>query len=111
MKRVIADIRTYSQTPIAIQLAHSGRKGSTQLPYLLQRTQHQQIPLSHPDGWQTVAPSAIPFSSSDMTIPHELTKAEIQELVQSYADAARRAQDVVGFDGIEIHLAHGYLNH
>lgn len=58
-------------------------------------------------GVQCVAPSAI----KDPTIaetPRELTVSEIKELVKAFGDAARRAQ-IAGFDGVEVHAAHGYL--
>ena len=57
------------------------------------------------------APSALPsrFTAvGDGVIPQELTVAEIQELVRSFTEAARRAR-TAGFDAVELHGAHGYL--
>ena len=56
---------------------------------------------------ETVAPSAVdaPFLSRQ---PRALTSGEVDELVQAYADAARRAREA-GFDAVQIHGAHGYL--
>lgn len=88
-----------SASKIGIQLAHSGRKGST--------WNGKQIPEA--EGWKTVAPSPIPYSDGER-IPHELRIDEIKDLVQKFKEAAKRAVDQ-GFDLIEIHAAHGYLIH
>lgn len=58
-------------------------------------------------GVQNIAPSPIPCPWLKQ-IPHELTVDEIHEIVEQFGDAARRAKES-GFDGVEIHLAHGYL--
>lgn len=87
-----------------IQLAHSGRKGSMTAPFGGERL------LTDEEGrWQTVAPSAIPFSES-YSVPKTLDEAEIAGVVKAFADAAKRA-DAAGFDFVEIHAAHGYLLH
>ena len=87
-----------------VQLAHAGRKASTALPWL------GGGPLRPgAGGWQTVAPSAIPFGSGDPT-PRVLSATEIAGLVARFAEAARRAADA-GFRLVEIHMAHGYLLH
>lgn len=90
---------------IGIQLAHAGRKASTDKPWF----SRDQFPPIHPNGWQTVAPSPIPFNESDHP-PAELTGHDIEVLVQSFRAAARRAVEA-GYDIIEIHAAHGYLIH
>src|SRR5690606_30011158 len=81
------------------QLAHAGRKAST--------WNGKQISLE--EGWQTVAPSPIPYMEGER-IPHELSVEEINALVQRFKEAAQRAVNA-GFDVIEIHAAHGYLLH
>ncbi|MFC5337715.1 NADH:flavin oxidoreductase/NADH oxidase [Leucobacter denitrificans] len=91
---------------IAIQLAHAGRKAST--PPMFPGEGSGSIPEDQ-GGWQTVAPSAIPFSE-DFTTPRELTVDEITSTVQAFVDAASRAVRA-GFDAVEIHAAHGYLLH
>ena len=58
-------------------------------------------------GWEPVAPSPIPFRPED-GVPHELTVAEIKDVIKAYADAAKRAV-VAGFKILEIHAAHGCL--
>ncbi len=87
-----------------IQLAHAGRKGSTQRPW----EGGAVIPRSE-GGWQTVAPSPVPFRPEDPP-PAELERAEIRKIVESFAVAARRAERA-GFQVVEIHSAHGYLLH
>lgn len=85
-----------------IQLAHAGRKASTAAPW----NGRNQVNIEN-GGWQPVAPSPIPFNNDDIT-PKELTIDEIQQLIQSFAEAAKRSVKA-GFDTIEIHAAHGYL--
>ncbi|KPA85985.1 n-ethylmaleimide reductase-like protein [Leptomonas pyrrhocoris] len=109
MKAVLDEVRTYSQTPIALQLAHAGRKASDRRPF---DTLEGQVKPGETDswgqqGWQVVAPSAIPFNPADHP-PLSLSVEEIANVVQAFADAAVRA-DKIGIDGIELHFAHGYL--
>ena len=85
-----------------MQLAHAGRKASTLRPWegggLIQESN---------GGWQTVAPSAVPFRLSD-SAPTALSRSEIQETVAAFATATQRAL-AAGFGVVEIHAAHGYL--
>jgi 2,4-dienoyl-CoA reductase-like NADH-dependent reductase (Old Yellow Enzyme family)/thioredoxin reductase len=78
---------------IAVQISHTGRQNTAQI---------RGIP-----GSQPVSASPIPCPV-DKEIPHELTTAEVYELIEKYGDAARRGKEA-GFDIIEIHGAHGYL--
>jgi 2,4-dienoyl-CoA reductase-like NADH-dependent reductase (Old Yellow Enzyme family) len=88
-----------------IQLAHSGRKGSTFRPW-----EKQAGEIAKEDGgWQTIAPSGVKFAT-DYPQPRELDKSQIAEVVRSFAKAAERAVQA-GFHVIEIHSAHGYLLH
>jgi 2,4-dienoyl-CoA reductase-like NADH-dependent reductase (Old Yellow Enzyme family) len=87
-----------------IQLAHAGRKASTRRPW----EGGSVIPESE-GGWQTVAPSAVPFRPGDPP-PAALSQSEIGEVVKSFAEAAKRAL-AAGFQLIELHGAHGYLMH
>ena len=86
-----------------IQLAHAGRKASTYRDWSGAGTQ----PVGD-GGWQTVAPSPIPFDT--LAVPRELRADELDDLVQAFADAAVRALQA-GFEVLEIHAAHGYLLH
>jgi 2,4-dienoyl-CoA reductase-like NADH-dependent reductase (Old Yellow Enzyme family) len=87
-----------------IQLAHAGRKASTRPPVEGGRA----MPPGQ-GGWQTVAPSAVPFYDEDPA-PQALSSAEIGALVDAFAAAARRAFQA-GFNVAELHAAHGYLVH
>lgn len=103
-KRILEFTKMWGNTPMAIQLAHAGRKGSSVAPW----QGGGQVDESK-GGWQTVAPSALAFEDSRPT-PHALGVDEIKAIVQDFVDAAKRA-DQAGFDAIEIHAAHGYLLH
>jgi 2,4-dienoyl-CoA reductase-like NADH-dependent reductase (Old Yellow Enzyme family) len=87
-----------------IQLAHAGRKASTAAPWAGGATVG-----AADGGWQPLAPSPVPFKTSDPD-PRELTVAEIERVVEQFAQAARRAVEA-GFRVVEIHAAHGYLLH
>lgn len=105
MEAVLQGIRRWSSMPIAIQLAHAGRKASTDLPW------HggAQIAPAAANGWQTVAPSAVPFKDGEHA-PAALDAAGMQAIREAFADAARRSARL-GLDAIQVHAAHGYLLH
>lgn len=105
MGKVLESVRRYSDMPIAIQLAHAGRKASTDLPWL----GGKQIAPDHANGWQTRAPSVVPFEEHE-NAPTELSTDEIAALVEAFAEAARRAARL-GIDAVQLHAAHGYLMH
>ncbi|MGL4325460.1 MAG: NADH:flavin oxidoreductase/NADH oxidase [Beijerinckiaceae bacterium] len=105
MTRVIHAVRRYSPMPIAIQLAHAGRKASSERPW----KGGAQIAPDAPEGWQAVAPSPVPHNAHEVA-PTGLDGAGLSRLRDAFADAARRAARM-GFDGIELHGAHGYLLH
>lgn len=87
-----------------IQLAHAGRKASTAVPWDgTQKVAEEQ------GGWQTIAPSALPFSE-DYPHPRQMTKADIDQAVDNFRAAAQRSVEA-GFEVIEVHAAHGYLCH
>ncbi len=88
-----------------IQLAHAGRKASTQRAW----DGGKPIAAHMPRGWQVVGPSPIPFTAAHQT-PRELTAEEIRELQEAFRAAAARAL-AAGFEWLEIHGAHGYLLH
>lgn len=90
---------------IGIQLAHAGRKASTDKPWI----SRAQIAPDQKNGWQTVAPSPIPYYPQEIQ-PRMLSKSQIQELVHAFRSAAVRAVEI-GYDVIELHAAHGYLIH
>ena len=96
-------IREQGAVP-AIQLAHAGRKASSDAPWL------SRGPLSPENGgWQVVAPSAVPFSAGSPQ-PRELAEKELDGIVAAFVAAAKRSL-AAGFEVAEIHMAHGYLLH
>jgi len=99
LKKIVDFVHQNSESKIGIQLAHAGRKGSVSA-----ETNRQ---MSLEEGWETIAPSPIPFHHSER-IPHELSVEEIKALVEDFRKAAKRAVEA-GFDVLEIHGAHGYL--
>ncbi len=101
LKKIVDFVHQNSESKIGIQLAHAGRKGS------ISAETNRQMSLE--EGWETIAPSPIPFHHSER-IPHELSVEEIKTLVEDFRKATKRAVDA-GFDVIEIHGAHGYLIH
>ena len=100
---VVKAIKAAGSVP-GIQIAHAGRKASAQRPW----EGDDHIPESDPRGWQTIAPSAIPFGHHLPKTPREMTLDDIARVRQDFVDAARRARDA-GFEWIELHFAHGYL--
>ena len=88
----------------AVQLAHAGRKASTDAPW---RGGGAVGP--EDGGWLPVAPSAVPFDRGSPT-PEALEPAGITQVIEDFAAATRRALDA-GFELVEIHAAHGYLLH
>ncbi len=104
MKRVVDICRGIGKSPIGVQLAHAGRKGSAQAPWLGGK------PLGPAESsWQTVAPSALPFAEG-WHVPHELTALEIKGVADAFVASAQRARRM-GLDLVELHAAHGYLLH
>jgi 2,4-dienoyl-CoA reductase-like NADH-dependent reductase (Old Yellow Enzyme family) len=104
LSRVLEGVRRYSAMPVAIQLAHAGRKASTHIPW----QGGQQIAVGS-GGWQTVAPSPLAFMPEDAA-PQALDAAGLERIRLAFATAARRAHRL-GLDAIEVHAAHGYLLH
>lgn len=105
LARVINAIRDHSPIPVAIQLAHAGRKASVDLPW----KGGKQIAPGHADGWKTEAPSAVPYLNEYDT-PTALDKAGLARIRDAFAEAAERSARLE-IDGIEVHGAHGYLLH
>ena len=104
LARVLKAIRTYSEIPVAIQLAHAGRKASCEIPW----KGHGMVPASE-GGWSVLAPSPIPFNP-DYPEPIALDETGLTHIKDAFVAAGRRA-DRLGIDAIELHAAHGYLLH
>lgn len=105
LKALLHKVKSLSPMPFAVQLAHAGRKASTDKPW----QGKGQFSPSDAHGWQTVSASELPFQPHEHP-PHALTQDEIQQVIADFGSAAVRAVDA-GFDLIEIHAAHGYLLH
>jgi len=103
-KKLIKFLKKKNHTKIGIQLSHSGRKGSSYEPWL-------KINKSLPKfrSWNTISPSALKRAKG-WPIPKPMTIGDIKDLVKKFLLAAQRAKRV-GFDCLEIHMAHGYLLH
>jgi 2,4-dienoyl-CoA reductase-like NADH-dependent reductase (Old Yellow Enzyme family) len=105
LARVLSSVRRWSDIPIAIQLAHAGRKGSSRVPW----EGGAQIPPTAPGGWQTVAPSPLPFAP-DHHPPRGLDRRDLIVIRDAFGAAAARAARL-GLDAVQLHAAHGYLLH
>jgi len=100
-KGIVDFVHAETEAKIAIQLGHSGAKGSTQLGW-----EEADAPLKT-GNWPLLAPSAVAWSPKNQT-PREMSRADMDrirdEFVRSTEMAAR-----IGFDWLELHYAHGYL--
>ena len=102
-KQITAFIEQQNSVP-GIQIAHAGRKASTDLPW------RGGKPLTkEQEAWQPLAPSPIPFGK-DFTVPYELREKDLEQIISQYDIAARHSL-IAGFKVLEIHMAHGYLLH
>ncbi len=106
MRRVIEAARAVALpgTTFSIQLAHAGRKASCDLPW-----KGGAALTGEQDAWTTVGASALPFAEGWHT-PLALDEAGMTRVREAFVQAAHRAARV-GFDAIELHMAHGYLMH
>ncbi|AKD05888.1 oxidoreductase [Pontibacter korlensis] len=104
LQRITKFISENGSVP-GIQLAHAGRKASHNRPW------DGATPIfpEEESGWQTVAPSAVPFAEGG-PVPHELSEQEIAGVIDAFEAAAKRSFQA-GFKVAEIHAAHGYLLH
>jgi 2,4-dienoyl-CoA reductase-like NADH-dependent reductase (Old Yellow Enzyme family) len=105
MAQVLESVRRWSPMPIAIQLAHAGRKASSDLPW----KGGAQIGPAAQNGWQTVAPSAL-AAAPEQNSPLALGRDDLAKIRDAFVEAARRAARL-GIDAVQLHGAHGYLLH
>jgi len=103
--RILEALRAQAPISWGMQLAHAGRKASSQAPW----NGGAQIPLADRLAWQAVAPSALPHGASEEP-PVALDRAGLQRIREGFAQAAQRAARI-GIESLEIHAAHGYLLH
>ncbi len=105
MGRTLQGVRRWSDMPIGIQLAHAGRKASTEVPW----KGGGLLSPGNPHGWQTESPSAIPYAAGQGT-PTALDREGLRRVRHAFAASATRAARL-DIDLIQLHAAHGYLMH
>lgn len=101
----VVDFLTANGAIAGIQLAHAGRKASHTRPW----EGGQAVLPREPEGWQTVAPSAIAFAENGL-MPTELDAEGMAKVRADFKASTIRALEV-GFKVVEVHAAHGYLLH
>lgn len=100
-KRIVDYAHQWTGAKIALQLGHSGPKGSTKLGW-----EGMDQPLDE-GNWELLAPSPVPWSPNNQT-PREMTEADMDAVEAAFVQATERAARC-GFDMVELHAAHGYL--
>jgi anthraniloyl-CoA monooxygenase len=101
-KRIVDYVHAYTDAKIALQLGHSGRKGST-------RRMWEGIDQPLDSGnWPILSASPIPYIEGVSQTPREATRADMDRIKADFVSAARRGE-TAGFDWLEFHCAHGYL--
>jgi NADPH2 dehydrogenase len=104
LARVIAHCRRHGTAKLGIQIGHAGRKASAQRPW-----EGGRALTAEEDAWETIAPSAIAFGEA-WPAPRQMADRDLARVGEAFVDAAMRAVRL-GFDAIELHMAHGYLLH
>lgn len=100
---IVESIRSFGTVP-AIQLGHAGRKASTVAPW----DGHRSLDPSDPLSWATIGPTDQPYG--EFASPTEASTKDLTTIVEDYVRAAERALRA-GFQVLEIHAAHGYIQH
>lgn len=103
-KRMLKYLKKIKNIPIILQLSHAGRKGSAESPLVKKNTL-----LSKKKGWTTWGPSKIKRSEK-WSLPKEMSLKDIKTTINNFKTSAKLAFNA-GYDGVEIHMAHGYLIH
>ncbi len=101
-KRIVDYVHTHTDAKIAIQLGHSGRKGSTRLGW---EGIDQPLPQ---DNWPLISASPLPYIEGVSQTPREASADDLDRILSDFVAATRRAA-AAGFDWLELHCAHGYL--
>jgi anthraniloyl-CoA monooxygenase len=101
-KRVVDYVHTYSDAKVALQLGHSGRKGSTRRGW---EGIDQPLPS---DNWPLVSASPLQYIAGVSQFPREATRADMDRIQADFVSATERGV-AAGFDWLEFHCAHGYL--
>ena len=100
-RRVVDFVHGWSGARVCLQLGHSGRKGSTKLPW-----EGADLPLDE-HGWETMGPSPISYGPT-LPAPRAMTREDMTRVRGEFVQATLMAIDA-GFDMLELHAAHGYL--
>lgn len=100
-KKVVNYVHKYSKSKIGIQLGHSGRKGSVNVPSV-----GNNIPLAK-HGWELISASPIAFNDA-MPIPKEMSVSDMNNIISEFVNATIFAEEA-GFDMIELQAHHGFL--
>jgi 2,4-dienoyl-CoA reductase-like NADH-dependent reductase (Old Yellow Enzyme family) len=103
-KKILDYLKENSKIKFGIQISHAGKKGSSQIPWVKYNS-----PLKNKYAWKTVSASPIK-KDSNWPIPLELSISQIKKIVNNFKNSSIYANKI-GFDCLEIHMAHGYLLH
>jgi anthraniloyl-CoA monooxygenase len=101
-RRIVEFVHRRSPAKFALQIGHSGRKGSTQLGW-----QQPDHPLAS-GNWPVLAPSPLPYLAGISQLPIAMDRADMERIRDEFVHAARLGISA-GFDMLELHMAHGYL--
>ena len=100
-RRIVDFVHRETEAKIALQLGHSGPKGSTQLGW-----EEMDAPLA--DGnWEVMGPSPVPWSPRNQ-VPRAMSRGDMDRVREEFVRAAEMGARA-GFDMLELHYAHGYL--
>lgn len=99
--RIVDFVHKHTHAKFALQLGHSGGKGSTKLGW-----EGMDEPLEE-NNWEVLAPSPVPWSG-DSQDPREMTRDDMEQVKAAFVEATRMGARA-GFDMLELHCAHGYL--
>ena len=102
-RRVVDFVHARSPAKFALQLGHSGPKGSTKRPW--EAGGSDTVPIE--ESWELLAPSPVPYVPT-MPTPRAMTRADMDAVRDAFVASAERGIDA-GFDLLELHCAHGYL--
>jgi anthraniloyl-CoA monooxygenase len=100
-RRIVDFVHAETDARIAMQLGHSGPKGSTQLGW-----EAMDAPLAS-GNWEVMGPSPVAWSPAN-AMPRQMTRGDMDRVRDEFVRAARMAERA-GFDMLELHYAHGYL--
>ncbi len=100
-RRIVRFVHEHTDAKIALQLGHSGPKGSTRVGW---EGYHEPLPEGN---WPVLGPSPVPWGP-DNQVPRSMTREDMERVREEFVRATRWAVEC-GFDWLEVHCAHGYL--